>query len=152
MKMFTKYLISFVILMSAQSLLAETPNAGQQESKESHHDWNRVFPQPTPNLARGTIPDQTKIIAPDFMAQISGTGTTLKWEQVPGVFYHLQVATDPNFKWLVTNQPLIKSNEFEIKDLKPGQQYFWRVYTQNPENKNGYTKSTAVRSAFTTAP
>jgi len=152
MKLVIKALILLAISMTGSSLQAETPNAGAQESKDTHHDWNKVFPQPSPNLARGTIPNMTKIIAPAFMAQIPAAGTTLKWEQVPGVFYHLQVATDANFKWLVSDQPMIKANEYEIKDLKPGQQYFWRVFTQNPENKNGYTKSAAVRSVFVTAP
>lgn len=150
MKALIKCLISLTILLSAQISLADDATPDHSSEAPAAHDWNKVFPQPTPNLALGTIPPSSEIVAPAYMSKVPAGEVTLKWKPVPHVMYHLQVATDPNYKWLVADEKLITYTEYKLKAAKPNQQYFWRIYTQATDNKPGYTKGAAVSSEFET--
>ena len=145
-----KLLISILLSLTCQLTFA----AHAAEHKEGEHaekDWNEIFKQPVANKDLSQFPAQSQILEPCFLSQVKGTEVTLKWKAVEGVKYHLQVATDPNYKWLVANEPLVNFTEYALKDLKPNQQYFWRVFTQKPDNQRGYTKGLAVGSEFETA-
>lgn len=146
MKLFIS-ILSLITLISYPVSFAADHESGHKEEK-SHKDWNEVFKQPVGNEALAQAPEKTQIIEPTFLAPITGSEVTLKWTPVVGVKYHLQVATDPNFKWLVMDEALVTYTEYNLKNITAGQQYFWRVYTQKPENNNSYTKGPAVSSSF----
>lgn len=144
-----KLLITLLLSLTCQFTFA----AHTSEHKEGEHaekDWNEVFKQPVMNNTLTQMPAQSQLLEPAFMAQVKAPEVVLKWKPVEGVKYHLQVATDPNYKWLIANEQLVSFNEFALKNLKPNQQYFWRVFTQKPDNQRGYTKSLAVGSEFET--
>lgn len=148
-----KLLISALVVIGFQVSLAAGKAGSTHSESEGHKDWNEVFKQPEQNPGKSTLPAKTQLIEPAFLAQIPGTEVTLKWNAVEGdlIRYHLQVATDPNYKWLVVNQHLATFTEYTLKDLKKGQQYFWRVYTYKTDNMAAYSKSAAISSAFVTA-
>jgi hypothetical protein len=157
-----KVFVSVLVILGFQFAPAAGKEANSSAGKaaegahgeaEAHKDWNEVFKQPEKNPAKSTLPTQTQLVEPGFLAKISDAEVTLKWKAVEGdgIKYHLQVATDPNFKWLVVNQPLVSFTEYTVKELKKDQQYFWRVYTQKPDNMATYSKSAAASSAFVTA-
>ena len=120
----------------------------KEKHEEQEKDWNEIFKQPVANVALSEMPTSTQVVEPAFLSQVKGSEVTLKWKAVEGVKYHLQVATDPNFKWLVVNEPLVSYTEYPLKNLQPKTQYFWRVYTQKPDNSRGYTKGQPAGSEF----
>ena len=80
-----------------------------------------LFPQKAPNRKRGTNPPKVTLSEPKFMAKVSGETITLKWNQPEGVnTYRIQVAKDPNFKWLLADEGLYQSNNFELHGLEKG--------------------------------
>ncbi len=149
MKTLIKSLISFAILLSSHGAWSADPAQSAPASGEAtHHDWNRIYPQPEPNLAKSQPPAAAKLVSPGFMEKLSGPEVTLKWESAPSALSHLQVATDVNFKWLLVDQPLMSAHEYTVKQLTPNQRYFWRVYTQQPENHPSYTRGAPSVSNF----
>lgn len=137
-----------ISLMILTLVLSSLVSASETEGEASHHDWNKVSPQPVADTIQSKAPSPSKILAPNFLEKVKGTEVTLKWEAIEGTEYHLQVAKDPLFKWLLVNSPNITQTEYNLKDLTAGQQYFWRVYTQKPKNWAGSTKGPAVKSTF----
>lgn len=104
-----------------------------------------------PDLIRekATLPGNIEIIEPQALSKISGTTVTLKWKPAKGAnVYHLQVATDPRFKWLVTENHNVSGESFEVSNLQQGQQYFWRVAGRAPENDASWTKGFFATSSF----
>jgi hypothetical protein len=128
--------------------IAQLAFAGDAGGDASHHDWNKVMPQPVADTTKSELPSPTKILEPKFMTKLKGPSATLKWEAIEGTEYYLQVATDAKFKWLLVDSPNMKVTEYQLNDLKAGQQYFWRVFTQKPKNWAGYTKGAFVKSMF----
>ena len=107
-----------------------------------------LFPKPQANPAKATTPDMVKLEAPKFFAELSGTAS-LKWSASPtATNYHLQVATDPNFKWLVVNEQELKDTGFEVKGLEAGKHYFWRVLAVKRDNNATWMKSYWAQSMF----
>lgn len=144
-----KILISVLLAFAFQ--VSQAADGGHHEGGKAHKDWNQVFKQPEANPTLANPPEKTKLLSPAFLAEVKSTEVTLKWEAVEGAKYHLQVAKDPNYKWLVANEPLVTTTEYSLKGLEANHQYFWRVYTQKPENMAAYTKGPAVSSQFETA-
>lgn len=138
------------------------PKAGQQAekgghgSKEDHHEklgktMNSLFPQKQKDPTHSARPTVVKLISPKFLAKISGASTKLEWTATEGATaYHVQVATDPNFKWLVANELWVKGTSFEATQLEADKHYYWRVAAVKGENDSMFTKSLFVNSAFTT--
>jgi hypothetical protein len=156
MKNFFSFSFSIAVIapLALSFQLAQASDSGHAQTsgeEKSHTDWNEIFKQPVKSEEKSSLPSKTELLEPTFMAKVTGAEVTLKWKSVEGVKYHLQVATDPNFKWLVTDQPLTTANEFTIKDLQKGQQYFWRVYTQKSGNIAGHSKNVAASSMFETS-
>lgn len=136
------------LLLVLTSSMALAAGGGEEEGGKAHHDWNKVSPQPVADTSKSVQPTSTKLVSPNFLQKIKGTETTLKWDEVSGTEYYLQVATDAMFKWIIVDQPNMKVTEYNVKGLEAGKQYFWRVYTQKPGNWAGYTKGNAVKSSF----
>ncbi|RYZ80116.1 MAG: hypothetical protein EOP04_26495, partial [Proteobacteria bacterium] len=100
--------------------------------KKGHHnleaEMNALFPKAVPNLALSTFPLKPEIESPTYYQKLSDTKTTLKWKGAEaGAVYHVQVATDPNFKWLVKEEQLFNGTSLEVAGLEAGKHYFWRV-------------------------
>jgi hypothetical protein len=77
-----------------------------------------------------------------------GQPETLKWKAEGADTFHVQVATDPRFKWLVIDDHYVKANSFDLKALTKGQQYFWRIAARKPDNDAGNTKGFFKTSSF----
>ncbi len=111
-----------------------------------------IFPPHHPITEKTTRPASPTLEAPAFLAQISGNETTLKWQATAETnFYHLQVATDANFKWLIVDEQMYKNGtEYKVSGLTPGTQYFWRVASGNTANDRGFLTGYFSSSAFET--
>lgn len=112
---------------------------------------NSLFPQKEQNPAVSVRPSVVKLTSPKFLAKVSGATAKLEWTAANGASaYHVQVATDPNFKWLVANELWVKGTSFEATQLEADKNYYWRVAAVKGENESMFTKSLFVNSAFTT--
>ena len=141
-----KILVSLVTF--AVCLIISIPSLSKEQA---HRDNTSLFPPKQPNKALSTPPAATTLAEPAFMSKISGSEITLKWNAVEGVeTYHLQVATDPVYKWLVADEKLYKGTSFQVKGLEAGKHYYWRVAAVKPENMNTFMKSEFARSMFET--
>ncbi len=110
---------------------------------------NSLFPEKQKNPAVSARPEQTTLAEPKFLAKVPAGTVQLKWSETAGATnYHVQVATDPNFKWLVINDHWIKTNSFDFIAAEAGKRYFWRVASVKNDNISMYTKSLFVSSAF----
>ena len=120
-------------------------------SQANEKDWNKLFPQPKLETKLGLTPGKTTLLSPDFMQQVSGAKVELRWKDVSDApEYHVQVATDPNFKWLTVDQNNVKENKFEVSGLEAGKTYFWRVASVNTGKVKTHQKSPFVQSSFVT--
>lgn len=134
----------------------EHKKSGHASSKEEHKEklnkeMNSLFPEKQKNASLSASPAAVKLVAPQFLGKVSGTSAKLEWTDVNGASnYHVQVATDPNFKWLVANDAWVKGTSFEATQLEAGQTYYWRVAAVRSQNESMFTKSLFTSSAFTT--
>jgi hypothetical protein len=141
-----KILVSVIIFATALAL-GMTSLANEGEGR----DMNALFPPPKPNLTLGQPPMKPELESPPYYQKIGDAKVTLKWKEVAETpVYHVQVATDPNFKWLVKEELLYKGTSLDVGGLEPGKHYFWRVAGQRPDNKNGHTKGPYASSMFET--
>lgn len=138
---------------------ASHSKSSTSEKKEAHsqggyHDeksstMNSLFPQKTKNPAQSERPSTVKLLAPKFLAELKSAPVKLEWASAENATaYHLQVATDPNFKWLVINEYWVRGTSYDASTLTPGQRYYWRVASVKGENDSMFTKSLFVNSAF----
>ena len=109
-----------------------------------------LYPPKVPDHNKAFRLDTPVLTEPKALATVSGGATKLAWSAVKGADrYHVQVATDANFKWLVANEYLVNATSFEVSGLTPGQNYFWRVYGVKTDNESGWTNSFPSWSSFT---
>lgn len=112
---------------------------------------NSLFPPKVNDKASSVRPTVAKIVSPKFLSQVASGTVKLQWnEGSNATSYHVQVATDPNFKWLVANEYSVKGTSFDVANLEAGKRYFWRVASVKGENESMFTKSLFVSSAFDT--
>ncbi len=143
-----KYFIAiFVFSVTVGLSMQSTAGAGA-----GHNDlvkqMNSLFPEKQQLKKATARPAVVELTEPRFLAKISGP-TRLEWKEAPGAnVYHVQVATDPNFKWLVANEHFVKINSFEFAKPAAGNKYFWRVAAYNTNNDSGYNKSNFTSSVF----
>lgn len=98
-----------------------------------------------------TAPDAIKVIEPAWFAKLTSNSTVLKWTASPtATQYHLQVATDPNFKWLVVNDYNVKDTQYTLENLEKQTQYYWKVYPVKGDNEPSYLKGKYAKSMFVT--
>ena len=112
---------------------------------------NSLFPQKVKDPTQSTRPLQVKLQSPKFLETVTAPTAKLTWEAGEGATsYHVQVATDPNFKWLIANDYWVKTNAFDATKLEAGKRYFWRVASVKEGNISMHTKTLFVSSAFDT--
>ncbi len=139
------------ILVSLLVFAAVTVLSVQSLANESANKSTELFPPKQANKTLSTPPASTTLATPTFMAKISASEVTLKWNPVDGVEnYHLQVATDPVYKWLVAEEQLFSGTSYELKNLEAGKHYYWRVAAVKPGNMATYSKSEFKKSMFET--
>ncbi len=110
-----------------------------------------LYPPPKPNLENGKLPEKVELASPKFMATITSPNVILKWKaNKEAKNYHLQVATDPNFKWLKVDEHMYQGTEYEVKQLEEDKHYYWRVAPTNNEKWAGQTKGYFATSMFQT--
>ncbi len=151
-----KVLLSVVAIVLAFSLnnqaVAESGHGGQSEHSDlsAGHGSGKVFPKPTNDLENSKAPGSVELTEPAFMSTASSS-TVLKWKEAKDAQnYHVQVATDPNFKWLVANEYLYTGTSFEVKSLEAGKHYYWRVAGTNQTKWLGSTHGDFTKSMFET--
>lgn len=120
-------------------------NAGH---KDHSAEMNSLFPAKQQNPKLSARPSVVEITAPKFLSKVAGPAK-LEWKEARGAnTYHVQVATDPNFKWLVAEDHFVKTNTFDFATVEAGKKYFWRVAAYNTDNDSMFTKSNFTSSVF----
>jgi hypothetical protein len=136
-----KNILSILVLSLPSSLLA----GGGAKS------YTNLFPPHLPQTELAQTPAQPQLIEPAFMARPKAGTLSLKWTDAERAdHYHLQVATDPNFKWLVVDQNMIQATSFDLTALEPNTHYYWRVAAIKSNNLPGHRKAAFVKSSFQT--
>jgi hypothetical protein len=128
---------------------AEATTHKPKATKDHSAEMNSLFPEKEQNINVSTRPSVVEITAPAFLSTISGSAQ-LKWKPALGAnAYHVQIATDPNFKWLVANDHFVKTTNYDFTAKETGKKYFWRVAAFNTDNDSMFTKSNFSSSVFT---
>lgn len=110
-----------------------------------HHSVGE--PQPQADKSKATTPGRVTLTEPKALAKVSGA-VTLKWTPSAGAdVYHVQVAKDPRFKWLVVDNHNVAADNFQTPALEAGS-YFWRVAGRKPSNDPSWTKGFFTTSSF----
>lgn len=145
-KFFLSSLVFTLILaLSLESVSAEGGHSGPGQ----HRDMTVLFPPHKGDHSHIQRPAKPELAAPTFMAEVQ-PDVTLEWKSVEGADrYHVQVATDANFKWLVVNDTFVSGTTLKPAGLASGNKYYWRVFAYKTQNQEGSTKSLANFSAFT---
>ncbi len=111
--------------------------------------WKPLYKPIEANKEVVSRPGKTSIVSPEWYAQVAAPATKLEWSEAErSTGYHVQVATDPNFKWLVQEQQYVKGTSLEVSGLEAGKQYYWRVAGMNEKNEPNYIKGDYARSMF----
>lgn len=127
------------------------PEQAEKTAEHAERDMNALFPQPKPNTTLSQRPAKPELSGPSFYEKIGDTKVILKWKEAAGATsYHVQVATDPNFKWLVKEENILKATTLEVGGLERGKSYFWRVAGLKTENKAGHLQGMFAASMFET--
>ena len=115
-------------------------------------EGKELFPLKQPIKELSTRPPAPTNLDPAPFTKVGATNVVLKWGAVEGADqYHLQVATDPNFKWLIYNGEFEKNTSYPLSGLEPNKSYYWRVWAKKTINDPTYTKSlTFSKSVFST--
>lgn len=159
MKLLFGVLVFAVGLIFSIESLANSPANSPENAPQTHgqpaggheRDNTSLFPPKKPNKSLSTQPARAELLEPATLSKVSGSTVTLKWQAVAGAeSYHLQVATDPNFKWLKAEENLYKNTSYQLKNLEPGKHYYWRVASVNSGNNPSAIKSDFVKSMFET--
>ena len=143
--------ITLAFLASSQANEEPATAEHKAEHKTEHHGEHKpdFFPTKQANKEVTARPEKVTLLEPKALSQVSGNQVTLKWKEAAQAdSYRVQVATDPNFKWLVTNEDFYKATSYELKGLESGKHYFWRVYAFKSENDPGYLSSYSNLSSF----
>ncbi len=126
---------------------AAAPAVEEKHSKTA----TQFFPKKQADKTMATRPEAPELLEPAFMTKVTGGSVTLKWKEVAGsTNYHFQLATDPNFKWLVKDDFLFQGTSYQATGLEAGKHYYWRVAAQKGTNDPAYTKSGFNKSMFET--
>lgn len=122
-------------------LFCHTIKAGE------HPHGELGIPQPKPDPSKAQIPATPLLVEPATFAKVASASVVLRWNPVQNAqWYHVQVASDPAFKWLVVEKRLVQDTQLAV-ELRPGV-YFWRVYAINPDKDPGYIRSDFQVSTF----
>lgn len=131
-----------LVLMTLVGLQAFANEGGEHEE---------LFPIKQADKSMVAVPARTELLEPKAFSTQTGDKALLKWAQVGGAdFYHVQVATDANFKWLVAEEFNNTTTSFEVSKLEKAKHYFWRVAARRSTNDPSYTKGAWSNSMFDT--
>lgn len=109
------------------------------------------FPQPQKDSNKATKPAPIQILSPKAFEKVSAQKVELTWQETQGAqAYHLQVATDPEFKWVIINENFYEGLKFELSNLQAGTTYFWRVAGVKRDNDPTWMKGIFTLSSFET--
>ena len=140
----------FICAVLFASVLSQVTLAEEKEAPEKGANL-QIIKQPANDMSKSARPAKPELLEPSYRAKISSDSVTLKWSPVATASsYHLQVATDPNFKWLVVNEESTKQNSFDVKGLEKAKHYFWRVAALKQDNVPTFTKGWFSLSTFET--
>lgn len=144
-----KILVSVLVFVTALTL---SVNALAKMNEHGVIDMNGLFPPPKADLSLGERPTKPELSSPAFFQKIGDSKVTLEWKAVANAeVYHVQVATDPSFKWLVKEENLYKGTTLEVTGLEGGKHYYWRVSGVKPGNKAGHIQGAFASSMFATS-
>jgi hypothetical protein len=142
-----KILVSVLVFVTA---LTVGVSALAEMNKEGAIDMDGLFPPPKSDMSQSERPEKPELVAPAYFAKIGDSKVKLEWKASPNAeAYHVQVATDPNFKWLVKEEEMFKGTSLEI-NVDGGKHYFWRVSAERPSNKASHTHGSFASSMFAT--
>ncbi len=149
-------LIAFTLTLAltSKSLASDSSHGGG--SAEAGHGnlaekMNALFPEPHVDPALRAVPAKPELVSPAYFTSIADSKASLQWKAVVGAdVYHVQVATDSNFKWLVANEQAVTATNFEVSSLEAGKHYFWRVAAVKSNNWQTFRKSYFATSMFAT--
>ncbi len=111
---------------------------------------SQVMPQPVKDKSKSIVPGKVDLLEPKAFSTVAGTTVELQWKASEGATsYRVQVAKDPNFKWLVTQQDFVKETKFSVSGLESGTEYHWRVFPWAKDNEPAWTTGPSSRSVFT---
>ncbi|HPI40377.1 MAG TPA: fibronectin type III domain-containing protein [Pseudobdellovibrionaceae bacterium] len=152
-------ILALSLLTFSLNSLASGPaadHAADHGSEGKHPDkatkMANVLRQPVSDPLLSQIPQAPTLVSPVAYSQVSTESVTLKWNPSEGANeYHLQVASDVNFKWLIQDQPFVVGTEATL-NLSKGKNYFWRVAAVKSDNKTTHRKSNFSNSTFEIAP
>jgi hypothetical protein len=129
-------------------LLATLISATSFASGDAHAP---LFPQPQADANKTTKPGAVKLVEPKNFSAHIGDKALLKWEAVElADLYYVQVAKDPNFKWLIAENVASKETQIEVAGLEKGKHYYWRVLGYKSSNDPSYMKGPWSTSMFET--
>lgn len=143
---------AMTLALTSKSVAADEAHGGGG----GHHGdltekMNALFPQPQADAEKRKVPEKPELAGPASFSKIEGGKVTLQWKAVEGADeYHVQLATDPNFKWLVANDYHVKATSFDASGLEPGKHYFWRVAAVKSHNWSTFRRSFFASSSFET--
>lgn len=137
-------------------------SAGGPEKSGHSKDWShkrqeqvaQIYPELEKNRSAVIKPEKVQLVAPGFLAKVSGQNVKLEWTAGSGAqHYHVQVSKDAGFNnrsMYVAEDKFVTATSFEVSQLEPGVKYFWRVAAHNKNQDAMYTKSLFVSSVFET--
>ncbi|QDK46988.1 fibronectin type III domain-containing protein [Bdellovibrio sp. ZAP7] len=153
MKIFASLIVSALTLASTTPAFASEGHTGPNHhtKEELGQKMNELFPEKQMKVESQTIPAKPELASPEYFAAVKGDSVTLKWKEAKDAQeYHVQVATDANFKWLVADDQHVKATTFDVSKLEAGKHYFWRVASVRPDNWKTFRKSYFATSMFET--
>ena len=147
MKMMLSVLTFVVLVAGVFSTAGAASDAhGEGHGDGAHHSVG--VPQPVADPSKATRPGRVTLAEPKAFAKLKAGTVNLTWKSAEGAeSYHVQVATDPRFKWMVSEEFFVKGESFTTPDLKPGT-YFWRVASKRPGNDPSWTTGFFTSSSF----
>jgi hypothetical protein len=138
--------LSFLVFVGS-FCFALISNAGDA----AHGKKPIFFPPKQADHTKSTRPAKVQGLEPAYMTTVNGSSASLSWKAADATqVFHIQVAKDPNFKWLITEDQNLKATSFEVTGLEAGHNYWWRVAGRAPDNQALYTKGYFVVSSFKT--
>ena len=142
-----KFLVAAVAFVATIALTTQT--LANEKEENISQKMNSLYPTKQANPAMAVRPKIVELKSPTFLSTVGAGSVKLEWTASnSSEQYHLQVASDPNFKWLVVNEKFVANTSFDFTKAETGKRYFWRVAGFKGDNNSMYTKSNFVSSAF----
>ncbi|VAX23951.1 hypothetical protein MNBD_IGNAVI01-1220 [hydrothermal vent metagenome] len=86
------------------------------------------------------LPDLPVALSPANNAKNVDTQVSFSWESTINTeFYHLEIATDKNFKNLFYSEDTLTVNRIKLKSIGEGRKYYWRVRALNNYGNSNFS-------------